>query len=238
MTEHYFHNSIADVSSFLKHYGQWILYDPESDPNTFLGTVGQSPLLQCACFLIAVRHTSEELAVRLAPKLYECAKSLVSNALLTAPQNIDFFQAILVLCLWSTTVGQVPLSIDGWLLSGYALQHCLYSPLFDVTLGQGQDGQVTKNALDRWCLRNHLYLAHLHYCVGTSRKAMLHSSQIEACRPFVDYERLTNFELRMVAEVHLYWTVYENSSANPVNLLKSLADFQNWKNEWQFVLGI
>lgn len=66
---------------------------------------------------------------------------------------------------------------------------------------------------------------------------MLHPSQIEKCRPFVNYNRLTNFELRMVAEVHLYWTVYQNSSTNPVDLLKALADLQNWKTEWQFVLG-
>lgn len=187
--------------------------------------------------MIAVRHTSVELATRLAPKLYECAKSQVSAALLIAPQSIEFFQAVLVLCLWSTTVGQVPLSIDGWLLSGYALQHCQCSPLFDIPTDQAQLGQLDKNALDRWCLWNHLCLVHLHYCIGTSRKAMLHASQIEKCRPFVDYNRLTNFELRMVAEVHLYWTVYQASSANPVDLLKALADLQKWKTEWQFVLG-
>lgn len=193
----------------------------------------------CACCLIAVRHTSEELAANLAPKLYECAQSFVSSTLLVAPQPIEFFQATLILCMWSTTVGQVPLSIDSWLLSGFALQHCQSSPLFTMVTSQAQQpAKMDEQALDRSCLWNHLCLAHLHYCVGTSRRSMLQAWQIERCHAIIDSDHAINFEVRMVAEIHLYWTVYEHLIEESVDLLKSVAALQTWRRKWEFVIGM
>lgn len=215
-----------------------MLLDPEGDPEALLGGASRSPLLLCACFSIAVRHTTEALATSLAPKLYQCARSLISTALLVAPQPIEFFQAALVLSMWSTTVGQVPLGIDSWLLSGFSLQHCQSSPLFDAVNDTRPVTQLSKTTLDDWCLWNHLCLVHLHYCVSTSRKSMLHASQIARCRAIVGSDHATNYELRMVAEIYLYWTVYENTSGDTIDLLKSVAHLQDWKKEWQVVLGM
>ncbi|KJK67283.1 hypothetical protein P875_00117325 [Aspergillus parasiticus SU-1] len=195
------------MTIFLEHYGRWVLFDPESDPKALLGKVNRSPLLFSACCLIAVRHTTESLATTLAPRLYQSARSLISTALLVSPQPIEFFQAAIVLSLWSTTVGQVPLSIDSWLLSGFALQHCQSSPLFDAVNTANSHAQLTKTTLDNWCIWNHLCLSHLQYCVGTSRKSMIHASQIPKCRAIVGSDHATNYELRMVAEIHLYWTL-------------------------------
>lgn len=228
--------SETEPHSFLEHYGRWVLLDSEGDPKALLRTISRSPLLLCACFLIAVRHTTEALANSLAPKLYQYARSLISAALLVAPQPIEFFQAALVLSMWSTTVGQVPLSIDSWLLSGFSLQHSQSSPLFDPVNNAGPATQLSKTTLDNWCLWNHLCLVHLHYCVGTSRQSMLHASQIARCRAVLGSDHATNYELRMVAEIYLYWAVYENISSNALDLLKSLARLQDWKKEWQFVL--
>jgi hypothetical protein len=113
--------------------------------------------------LIAVRHTTQELALRLAPQLFERAKALISTTLLTVPQSMEFFQASLILSMWSTTVGQVPLSIDSWLLSGFALQHCLSSRLFEHIARAGHPSSCTKRELDQWCIWNHLCLVHLQY---------------------------------------------------------------------------
>ncbi|KAE8370929.1 LITAF-like zinc ribbon domain-containing protein [Aspergillus caelatus] len=224
------------MTIFLEHYGRWVLFDPESDPKALLGKVNRSPLLFSACCLIAVRHTTESLATTLAPKLYQSARSLISTALLVSPQPIEFFQAAIVLSLWSTTVGQVPLSIDSWLLSGFALQHCQSSPLFDAVNTTNPHAELMKTVLDNWCIWNHLCLAHLQYCVGTSRKSMIHASQIPRCRAIVGSDHATNYELRMVAEIHLYWTLYERTSSESIDLLKSIASLQDWKKEWQFIL--
>ncbi|KAJ5622934.1 hypothetical protein N7490_011539 [Penicillium lividum] len=225
------------ITIFLEYYGRWILFDTEGDPAALLPRVKRSPLLFCACCLIAVRHTSEKLAASLAPKLYECARSFVSGTLLVAPQSIEFFQATLILCMWSTTVGQVPLSIDSWLLSGFALQHSQSSPLFAAVTSQSQSPvRMDEKTLDLCCLWNHLCLAHLHYCVGTSRRSMLQAWQIERCRAIIDFDHATNFEVRMVAEIHLYWTVYEHLIEESVDLLKSVADLQTWRRRWEFVI--
>ncbi|KAJ6088436.1 hypothetical protein N7486_009697 [Penicillium sp. IBT 16267x] len=195
--------AVTLITIFVEHYGRWILYDPEGDLAAFLPRVKRSPLLFCACCLIAVRHTSEQLAAGLAPKLYEYARSSISSTLLVAPQSIEFFQATLILCMWSTTVGQVPLSIDSWLLSGFALQHSQSSPLFAAVTSQSQPPiRMDEKTLDRWCLWNHVCLAHLHYCVGTSRRSMLQAWQIERCQAIIDSDHATNFEVRMVAEIH------------------------------------
>ena len=67
---------------------------------------------------------------------------------------------------------------------------------------------------------------------------MLQPWQIERCRAVVGSDYATNYELRMVAEVFLYYTLSEHSFSNSVDLLKSIAALQNWKREWQFLIGI
>jgi hypothetical protein len=147
--------------SFREHYGRWVAFDETKPLETLLSTIRKSPLLLCACCLIAVRHTTQEAAAKVAPQLFDRARSQLSTALLVSPQPIEFFQAALVLCMWSTTVGQVPLSIDSWLLSGFAIQHCLSSDLFDSTTSKGRFLSTNKLNLDNWCLWNHLCLVHL-----------------------------------------------------------------------------
>lgn len=203
-----------------------------------LPRVRRSPILFCACCLIAIRHTSEELAAILAPKLYDCARSLVSSMLLTTPQSVDFFQAALILCMWSTTVGQVPLSIDSWLLSGFALQHSQSSPIFAMITSQSHRyTKMDEVTLDHICLWNHLCLAHLHYCVGTSRRSTLQAWQIERCEAIIGSDHAINFEMRMVAEIQLYWTVYGTLIDDSVDLHTSTTALKMWKKKWRGILG-
>ncbi|KAJ5375542.1 hypothetical protein N7517_007548 [Penicillium concentricum] len=225
------------ITIFLEYYGRWVLFDPECEPSELLRRVKKSSLLFCACSLIAVRHTSEDLAASLAPKLYEHARSLASTTLLVTPQPIEFFQATLILSMWSTTVGQVPLSIDSWLLSGFALQHSHSSPLFTaVTTQSHPPNRLDEETMGHCYLWNHLCLAHMHYCVGTSRRSMLQPWQIERCRAIIISDHAINFEVRMVAEIYLYWTVYEHLIQESVDLLKSVAALQTWRRKWEFVL--
>jgi hypothetical protein len=168
-----YQEAITLVSIFQEHYGRWVGMVDLPTLN-MLEHIRKSELLFSACCLIAVRHTTQEHAERLAPTLFEIAKSRLTAALLHAPQQLEFFQAALVLCMWSTTVGQTPLSIDSWLLSGFALQHCLTTSLFDALLqGSGSSvtsssgvpssssGRGTASLLTRWSVWNHLCLVHL-----------------------------------------------------------------------------
>lgn len=67
---------------------------------------------------------------------------------------------------------------------------------------------------------------------------MLQPWQIERSRAIIHSDRATNFEVRMVAEIYLYWTVYENLIEDTVDLLKSVSALQSWKREWEFVIGM
>jgi hypothetical protein len=140
-----------------------VTIDPLSSSDTVLAIVRRSPLLLCACCLIAVRHTTQAAAATLAPQLFDRAREQLSKALLKTPQPVEFFQACIILCMWSTTVGQVPLSIDSWLLSGFALQHCSGTSLFDPITSTARSVSHSKRNLDNWCLWNHLCLVHLQW---------------------------------------------------------------------------
>lgn len=229
------------MSLFHVHYGRWVKFAEDLTAETLLLQVRErSPLLLCSILLIAVRHTTQELADDLAPPLYEEARSLVAPALLTVPQTTEFFQAALILSLWSTTIGQVPLSIDSWLLTGYAIQQSLASPYFNrVCQEVQQDLSVSRADLDAWCIWNHLCVAHLQYCVGTRRQALLNQAQINQCLRFLESDNVTNFEARMVAEVQLYWIIYEkyicydSDSAEVVDSTDSTTRaLQEWQRDW------
>ncbi|KIW27999.1 uncharacterized protein PV07_07691 [Cladophialophora immunda] len=224
----------ALLTIFNEHYGRWVFFDTLRSPDDLFEEVKRSPLLLCSCCLIAVRHTNEELASSLALDLFEKSKSLLSTALLSTTQDIDFFQAALILCMWSTTVGQVPLSIDSWLLSGFAIQHCISSDLFENVLTHGSPS--TKRDLGLLRLWNHLCLVHLHYSVGTRRKSMVGRAQVDRCRDILASDHATNFEARMVAEVTLYWILYENCCLTEVDLPKAQSALHQWRQNWKFVL--
>jgi hypothetical protein len=151
---------LALLSLFQEHYGRWVSFSTLIPTAILLEDVRVSPLLLCACCLIAVRHTRQDLATQLAPILFKEAKTLLSVAMLSVPQPIEFFQASLVLSMWSTTIGQTPLTIDSWLLSGFALQHSIASGLFH-SAGQARRTPQDKRGLDHLCVWNHLCLVHL-----------------------------------------------------------------------------
>ncbi|KAF2270506.1 hypothetical protein CC78DRAFT_134379 [Lojkania enalia] len=225
-------NALNLLALFQEHYGRWVSFSTLMPTPRLLDDVRRSPLLLSACCLIAVRHSTQELAIQLAPRLFREVKTLLSTAMLAVPQPIEFFQASLVLSMWSTTIGQVPLSIDSWLLSGFALQHSIASGIFSIV---GEGLTLSKRELDRLCIWNHLCLVHLHYCVGTRRKAVLDRKDVDRCRLVVGSDYATNFELRMVSEVYLYWIIYESFNTT-VDLPRTQAALHAWKDEWSFLL--
>jgi hypothetical protein len=137
------------------------LFSETISPDALLAEVRVSPLLLCACCLIAVRHTTQESASNLAPRLFQEAKALLTGSLLDVPQSKEFFQAAILLSMWSTTIGQTPLSIDSWLLSGFALQHSLASDVFAPVTSENLSVSLNRSELDSWCIWNHLCLVHL-----------------------------------------------------------------------------
>ncbi|KAH8705241.1 hypothetical protein BGW36DRAFT_367155 [Talaromyces proteolyticus] len=219
------------------HYGRWVKFPEDISTTVLLPRIRKSPLLICSIFLISVRHTTQELADRLAPELFQEAKRLVSSSLLITPQSLEFFQAVLILSLWSTTIGQVPLSVDSWLLTGYALQQVSVSPDFVEVFQVRSIAQTARSQLDAWCLWNHLCLAHLQYCVGTRRQALLNQEQINHCVRFIESDNITNYEARMAAEISLYWVIYRKCCGSDINMSETKVALQTWHQEWMALLN-
>ncbi|KAK4143195.1 uncharacterized protein C8A04DRAFT_29219 [Dichotomopilus funicola] len=76
------------------------------------------------------------------------------------------------------------------------------------------------------------------YCIGTRRKAVLHQNDIDACKRLVDrvdQHRLSNFEMRMVAEVKLYWIIYTYSTDSHVDVGAADVALRSWRTEWEFL---
>ncbi|KAG8420613.1 hypothetical protein J3459_010897 [Metarhizium acridum] len=217
---------------FHLHYGRWVKFSEDLSSEALLLQVRHSPLLLCSLFLIAVRHTTDQLADQLAPRLFEEAKRLLSASLLTVPQGIEFYQSIVILSLWSTTIGQVPLSVDSWVLTGYALQQAMASPFFIDTFQYSTTAPVTKAHCDAWCLWTHLTLAHLHSCVGMQRRAIISQVEIDRCLRFLEADNVNNYETRMVAEVQLYWVIYQQCCVGRVDLLGVTRALQLWQHKW------
>ncbi|KAK8926928.1 putative transcriptional regulatory protein [Metarhizium anisopliae] len=217
---------------FHVHYGRWVKFSEDLSSEALLPQVRHSPLLLCSLFLIAVRHTNDQLADQLAPRLFQEAKRLLSASLLTVPQGIEFYQSIIILSLWSTTIGQVPLSVDSWMITGYALQQAMASPFFIDAFQCTTAAPATKAHCDAWCLWTHLTLAHLHYCVGMRRHAIISQVEIDRCLRFLEADNVNNYETRMVAEVQLYWVIYQQCCVGRVDLLGVIRALQLWQHKW------
>ncbi|RAK71342.1 uncharacterized protein BO72DRAFT_490589 [Aspergillus fijiensis CBS 313.89] len=226
------------VELFHTHYGRWVKFPEDLSTPALLSRIGGSSLLTCSVLLIAVRHTTPDLADRLAPQLFREAKRLVTSSLLMVPQTTPFFQAVLILSLWSTTIGQVPLSVDSWLLTGYALQQALISPdLVEVMRPDAALPTVQKHvdACTSFPLslsQSYLTDVSLRYCVGTRRQAQLTDVDIQRCARLMQMDSITNYEARMIAEVKLYWIIYRKCCGSHPDLEAVKRALANWQQEF------
>lgn len=223
------------LTIFHNHYRRWIALRESGESNSDL-SITNSPLLLCACCLIAVRHWSSERARHIVDALFAEVKSLLSQQLLQSPQPLAFFQAVLVLSMWSTTIGQTPLSIDAWLVTGFAIQHASASDVFRESQYSSSLDSEFESTVGKLLLWNRLCLAHLHACISMRRNAMVSKADVERIRKRLPPGELSNFEMRMVAETNLYWALYDNAVASSVNLPQAQAVLQSWKHVWNFLL--
>lgn len=214
---------------FQKHYGRWIAIS-EGENDTFTVESIDSALLLCSCCLIAVRHSNEQY--HKSSTLFAEARSLLGDSVFNASHSIEFFQAIVLLSLWPTSSGGQLLSMDPWLLTGIAFQHATVSNVGGICLDINKPGASV--GVRVW---NHICLSHLHACVSMRRTPMIGVKELERSRRVAEWNSATNFEVRMVAEIYLYWTIYEHCIATTVKLPRAQAALKSWKDEWNTLLN-
>ncbi|GAB7335704.1 hypothetical protein MBLNU13_g08007t3 [Cladosporium sp. NU13] len=69
------------------------------------------------------------------------------------------------------------------------------------------------------------------HCVGTRRPAAVSQKQIQHLVRSADHNKLSNFEMRMVAEVKLYWLIYQMSSASSIGVSSTDHRLVAWRDE-------
>ena len=76
------------------------------------------------------------------------------------------------------------------------------------------------------------------HCVGTRRPAALSQRQIQHLVCSTDRKKLSNFETRMIAEVKLYWLIYQISSASPNGFSRADHRLVEWRDEHVQLFGM
>lgn len=214
------------LTTFQLYYARWIgLEETERITTESI----RSPLLLCVCCLI-VDSTSPT-----AHDLFHEAKGMLGESSLHVQSSIEFFQAVIILALWSTSLGQRLLSIDSWMITGVALQQTEVSHAFKSITAVQVDGGHDMSRRHMLAVWNHLCLAHLHACVSMRRKSMVTRADIEKSRQILQGGEATHFQTRMVAELFLYITIYEQCIVKRVNLHQAKAALLSWKEEWAFL---
>ncbi|KAK4082075.1 hypothetical protein Purlil1_11298 [Purpureocillium lilacinum] len=221
------------IALFHENYGRWVRFPQDLSTVMLQLQTTKSRLLLYSVLLIAVRHKTQELADQLAPKLFHEVKRLLQQAMLAADQPIEFFQAVVILSLWSSTIGQRPLSIDSWLLTSHAFVQATSSPAIAHILQPSYQRATSRECdLDVIYIWNHLCVAHLQYCVVLQRQSFLNQAQIDQCLRMAESDHVTNYEARMAAEVQLYWIIYQESCKGQAAMENTNDALQSWKQRW------
>ncbi|THZ31009.1 hypothetical protein D6C91_00942 [Aureobasidium pullulans] len=222
------------LALFQRHYGRWLSIS-ETMLSTLRSTDIKDALFLCAACSVAARHSLTDVNAGLSSILSAEAERLLASNVLQPQRPLTFFQATLVLSLWSSAVGQSPTGLDVWLMTGMAIQHgSISKSVKDVATGKIQ---VIKEETQVDCLYlwNHLCLSHLHACITMRRKAMINAAHIRQARLVTSMPSTSNFELRMAAELCLYWTIYGELDTEPLDLEHAQMAIQSWKSEWNFL---
>ncbi|KAG9959342.1 MFS general substrate transporter, partial [Aureobasidium melanogenum] len=122
-------------------------------------------------------------------------------------------------------------------VTGMALQQGMVSDVIkDVAMGNIRDMKdaARLNLLYLW---NHLCLSHLHACITMRRKAMINAAHIKQAQLITRVAQSSNFEIRMAAELCLYWTIHQELEMETPDLSRSRDVLRSWKNDWEFLFA-
>lgn len=61
---------------------------------------------------------------------------------------------------------------------------------------------------------------------------MLKKAQVDHCLRLAGSDNVTNYEMRMTAEVKLYWIIHHQCCSPPVNMSETKVVLQGWQQEW------
>lgn len=60
--------------------------------------------------------------------------------------------------------------------------------------------------------------------------------RIDRCTKILEFDHCSNFQTRMVAEIDMYWRMYESLAVAQVDLPKVRNALLEWSQKWDFLL--
>ncbi|KAF7618811.1 C6 zinc finger domain protein [Aspergillus flavus] len=152
------------------------------------------------------------------------------------PLKYESLQALALLCLWPAA-GQKEFPIDGWLLSGTAINHALVS--FDFLNHVPSELLIDNDIAAQLRLWNAFCLTQLHFAVGNARPFHLPQRYLDYCPRLLEHPAATVEDGKVVAEIQLY-LITLRLQANEQRMRFAEVEYEEierWKVEWAHLLA-
>uniref|UniRef100_A0A060TA57 ARAD1C42636p n=1 Tax=Blastobotrys adeninivorans TaxID=409370 RepID=A0A060TA57_BLAAD len=224
------------MTHFRANYNRWVSF-PEDIP--IEGLVDRirrrCSLLLTVCCCVSIRFYDQDLRTKVYKLLLRKMQTELHQSFIVVPQTIEFMQALAVMSIYSASLSDGDIVIDGWFYSSLALQHFVTKDVLGLVMSFDGIGPVTEfDEITAYRVWNHLCLIHLVSCVMTGRMCILDENRLELCRRTLDLSSATNFDGRMIAEISLHLIIYNCiEGIQPLHSVER--DFSLWKEEWGYL---
>ncbi|KAE8350821.1 transcriptional activator of proteases prtT [Aspergillus coremiiformis] len=152
------------------------------------------------------------------------------------PLKYESLQALALLSLWPAA-GQKEFPIDGWLLSGTAINHALIS--FDFFNRAPLELIIDNDMGAQLRLWNAFCLTQLHFAVGSARPFHLPERYLDYCPRLLEHPSATVEDGKVVAEIQLYLITLRLQGNEQRMRFADIEyeEIEQWKVEWAHLLA-
>ncbi|KAB8072941.1 transcriptional activator of proteases prtT [Aspergillus leporis] len=152
------------------------------------------------------------------------------------PLKYESLQALALLCLWPAAV-QKEFPIDGWLLSGTAINHAFIA--FDFLNHAPSELLIDDDMAAQLRLWNAFCLTQLHFAVGNARPFHVPQRYLDYCPRLLEHPAATVEDGKVVAEIQLYLiTLRLQSNEQRMRFADvEYEEIERWKVEWAHLLA-
>ncbi|KNG81366.1 C6 zinc finger domain protein [Aspergillus nomiae NRRL 13137] len=226
--------SLKLVQLFVENFGPLVSINNPSDFHNEM-TKTDSLLYSTAC-LLASRYVPGIPPPILHAMNLQVRHKAINLLWEKPPLKYESLQALALLCLWPAA-GQKEFPIDGWLLSGTAINHALVS--FDFLNQVPSELLIDNDMAAQLRLWNAFCLTQLHFAVGNARPFNLPQRYLDYCPRLLEHPAATVEDGKVVAEIQLY-LITLRLQANEQRMRFADVEYEEierWKVEWAHLLA-
>ncbi|ANZ74898.1 BA75_02405T0 [Komagataella pastoris] len=233
--------AIELLSTFRERYGRWVSFAHHISTELLLDRImSKCPLLLIVACSLSLKYSDPYIRKHAEKYLRQSLVKELNQNLMIMPQCLEFMQALVILSVYALTLSDESFSVDGWFLSGVALQQFITKERAGNLISDRAEGISEEfQRLTVYRLWNHLCLAHLVNSVLSGRISIINSLNLHSGRKVLDLPESTNFDGRMVAECSLQLIVCEFLNSQSASKEKSLqvarGELVKWLEQWSYL---